>query len=75
MRKIEDGSVIPKEQKDAAWKLGNEKAQGLTELAELARAFGASGYSDNINFACRVALNELREAVGPENVGVRKRDF
>lgn len=75
MRKIEDGSLVSKEEKDAAWKMGNEKAQDLVELAELARMLGASGYSDNINLACRAALGQLRDIAGPENAGVRKRDF
>ncbi|EKS32662.1 tetratricopeptide repeat protein [Afipia clevelandensis] len=75
MRKIEDSSVLSKEDKDTAWKAGNEKGQAIAELAELARTFGASGYSDNVNFACRAALSSLREAAGPENAGVRKRDF
>lgn len=75
IRKIEDSSALSKAEKDAAWKAGNEKGQAIAELAELARTFGASGYSDNINFACRAALTSLREAAGTENIGVRKRDF
>lgn len=75
IRKIEDSSVLSKAEKDAAWKVGNEKGQAIAELAELARTFGASGYSDNVNFACRAALTSLREAAGPESAGVRKRDF
>ncbi len=75
IRKIEDNSALSKDEKDAAWKAGNDKGQAIAELAELARMFGASGYSDNVNFACRAALTSLREAVGSENVGVQKRDF
>lgn len=75
IRKIEDSSVLSKAEKGAAWKAGNEKGQDLADLAEFARMFGASGYSDNMNFACRSALTSLREAAGPESAGVKKRDF
>jgi len=75
IRKIEDRSVLSKAEKDAAWKAGGEKGQAIADLAELARTFGASGYSDNINFACRAALTSLREAAGPESAGAKKRDF
>lgn len=75
IRKIEDSSGLSKEEKDAAWKAGNEKNNSLGQMVELARMFGASGYSDNVNLACRAALASLREAAGPENGGIRKRDF
>lgn len=75
IRKIEDRSGLSKEQKDAAWKAGNEKNSDLGQMVELARMFGASSYSDNVNLACRAALASLREAAGTENGGVRKRDF
>ncbi|WP_156464503.1 hypothetical protein [Afipia sp. Root123D2] len=74
IRKIEDESPLSKAKKDEAWKAAGGRARQLANLTELARTFGASTYSDDINLGCRASLAALRNAAKLEPT-TPKRDF
>ncbi|RTL67093.1 MAG: hypothetical protein EKK42_15040 [Pseudonocardiaceae bacterium] len=74
MRKIENNSQLPRDQKDELWDVASKQSNNLRDLYQLLKAFGGST-SDDMRLSCRSALIDLQKAAGADDTASPKRDF
>lgn len=75
MRRVENASVLPREQKDELWKRASDEGSNISDAFRLAKAFGSSDQSQDMQLVCQDALIQLQETKGAKDKAPAKRDF